>query len=79
LQLTKTIPDENRLHLLEANVIQILLSLLEAYNEKVQPCGLRTQLTIFEFKLIRTILGALLNASLDCGMNNSVGGQVRQC
>lgn len=74
MQLTETITDENRLHLLEANVIQIILSLLEAYNERIQPSGLQTQLTVFEFKLIRTILGALLNASLDCGMDHSTSG-----
>ncbi|KAJ3573972.1 hypothetical protein NP233_g2090 [Leucocoprinus birnbaumii] len=57
--------NENRSHLLEASVIQIILSLLESYNEKIQHTSPNNQLTTFELKLIRITLGALLNASLD--------------
>ncbi|KAF5357793.1 hypothetical protein D9756_001613 [Leucocoprinus leucothites] len=57
--------NENRSHLLEAGVIQIVLLLLEAYNEKILRYDSQTQLTLFELRLIRTTLGALLNASLD--------------
>ncbi|KAF9451074.1 hypothetical protein P691DRAFT_808915 [Macrolepiota fuliginosa MF-IS2] len=57
--------NENRSHLLEAGVIQVVLSLLEAYNDKVSLDGSQpAQLSTFELKLIRTALGALLNASL---------------
>lgn len=66
--LTDTQPDENRSHLLEANVIQVVLSLLEAYTEKISAAlSLPVQIPHFELKLLRTAFGALLNASLGYG------------
>jgi hypothetical protein len=65
--LTETVSDENRSHLLEASVIQVVLSLLEAYNEKALATNSPIKLSVFELKLIRTSLGALLNASLGYG------------
>ncbi|KXN82074.1 hypothetical protein AN958_03232 [Leucoagaricus sp. SymC.cos] len=55
---------ENSSHLLEASVIQIVLSLLEAYSEKLLATVSQTQLSLDELKLLRTALGALLNACL---------------
>lgn len=65
--------DENRSHLLEASVIQVVLSLLEVYNDKVSAIDSQVaQLSTFELKLLRTALGALLNASLGYGTDLSL-------
>ncbi|KAJ7097972.1 hypothetical protein B0H15DRAFT_823645 [Mycena belliarum] len=59
--------DENRGQLLEAGLPQALVALLEGYAESIPnpPISTPLALTIPHLKVVRTAIGALLNASLN--------------
>jgi hypothetical protein len=62
--------DENRGHLLEAGLPQVIVSLLEGYTELI-PVGAYTEplaLSIPHLKVVRTAIGVLLNASIGYGV-----------
>lgn len=64
-----SIPDENRAYLLDAGLPQALVSLLEGYAEPVStpPAPWPLKLSISHLKVIRTVIGVLLNSSIGFG------------
>lgn len=60
--------DENRSHLLEADFIQTVVSLLDGYSASIpenrkEPMSL----SIIDLKVVRTAFGVILNASVGYG------------
>jgi hypothetical protein len=70
---TMSPPDENRGRLLEAGFPQAIVSLLEGYAESIPspPHTKPLDLPIAHLRVIRTSIGALLNASIGYGARKS--------
>jgi hypothetical protein len=60
--------DENRHHLDDVGLPQIIVALLEAYAESISPeLTVPMPLSVADLKVVKTAIGVLLNASVNYG------------